>query len=89
MHRQCIGAHTNINSEPKNKELMETPDTKTPEGEVNASDTVENQPKELEPTELLSFQEMMAECRREQSPQPVENHFEEARDCLLYTSRCV
>ena len=75
--------YTNINSKTENKEVMETPDTKTPEGEVNASDTIENQPKEPEPTELLSFQKMMMECRREQFPQPVENRFEEAREEMV------
>ena len=40
-------------------------DTKTPEGEVTAGDTVENLLKEPEPTELLSFQEMMVECNKE------------------------
>ena len=62
--------YANINSKTENREVMETPDTKTPEGEVNASDTIKNQPREPEPTELLSFLKMMMECR----------------SCLLYTS---
>ena len=46
-------------------------------------DTVENLLKEPEPTELISFQEMMVECRREQFPQPVENSFEKAREEMI------
>ena len=75
--------HTNKESEPVNKKLRETEDMKTPEGETTTGDTVENQIEGPEPTELLSFQEMMVKCRREQIPQPVENSFERAREEMI------
>ena len=45
--------HTNKEPEPLNKKLRETKDTKTPEGETTAGDTIENQPEGPEPTEML------------------------------------
>ena len=75
--------YANINSKTENREVMETPDTLTPEGEVNVSDIIKDQPKEIASTELLSFQRMMMECRKEQFPQPVENSFEKAREEMV------
>ena len=75
--------YANINSKTENREVMDTPDTQTPEGEVNASDIIKDQPKEIASTELLSFQRMMMECRKEQFPQPVENSFEKAREEMV------
>ena len=81
--------HTNIKPEPVNKKLIETQDTKTPEGEVTASDTTENQPEGPKPTEMMDFQEMMVESIREQSPQTIKSSFEKAREEMINDIRPV
>ena len=81
--------HTNKNPEPVNKKLRETKNTKTPEGEATAGDTMENQPDGPVPTEMTDFQEMMVKCMREQFPQTIKNSFEKAREEMINDIRPV